>query len=213
MFILGASPVIGKEKAPDFTLVDINGEQFNLSDQVGKVLLLDFFATWCDSCITEIEHLKSLHNKWPEDQLLILSISVDPNSDTVQILQNFTQQNDMVWPVARDTANVADKYGVSLIPHLVLIDAQGYRIQDHIGSTSETTLNSEINSLLFGTENGDSNSDSGTGQTELPFTLIAIIVGLVIVFIVVGLVVARQKLGWSKPSSKPALASMQAIIL
>lgn len=202
MFILGANPVVGKEEAPNFTLVDINGEQFSLSDHLGKVVLLDFFATWCGPCISEIEHLKSLYNKYSPDQLVILSISVDPNSDTVQILQNFAQQYEIAWTVARDTTNVADKYGVSPIPHLVMVDTEGYKIHDHVGLTGETTLRSEIDSLLSGTGNGDSNGDSDTGQTGPPYTLIAIIGGAVIVFLVVGIVVAGRLLGWSEPSKK-----------
>lgn len=202
MFVLGANPVVGKEEAPNFTLVDINGEQFSLSDHLGKVVLLDFFATWCGPCISEIEHLKSLYNKYSPDQLVILSISVDPNSDTVQILQNFAQQYEIAWTVARDTTNVADKYGVSPIPHLVMVDTEGYKIHDHVGLTGETTLRSEIDSLLSGTGNGDSNGDSDTGQTGPPYTLIAIIGGAVIVFLVVAIVVAGRLLGWSEPSKK-----------
>ncbi|MDH5663659.1 MAG: TlpA family protein disulfide reductase [Candidatus Bathyarchaeota archaeon] len=194
--------MVGKEEAPNFTLVDINGEQFSLSDHLGKVVLLDFFATWCGPCISEIEHLKSLYNKYSPDQLVILSISVDPNSDTVQILQNFAQQYEIAWTVARDTTNVADKYGVSPIPHLVMVDTEGYKIHDHVGLTGETTLRSEIDSLLSGTGNGDSNGDSDTGQTGPPYTLIAIIGGAVIVFLVVGIVVAGRLLGWSEPSKK-----------
>ena len=200
VFIFGANPVVGKEKAPNFTLVDINGEQFSLSDHVGKVVLLDFFATWCGPCISEIAHLKSLYNEYSPDHLVILSISVDPNYDTVQILQNFAQQNEMTWMVARDTANVADKYGVSPIPHLVMVDAEGYKRHDHVGLTGEAILRSEIDSLLSGTGNGG-NGDS-SGDSGPPYTLIAIIGGAVIVFLVVGIVVAGQLLGWSEPSKK-----------
>ncbi len=198
----GVNPVVGKTEAPNFTLVDINGEQFSLSDHLGKVVLLDFFATWCSPCISEIEHLKSLYNKYSPDQFVILSISVDPNSDTVQFLQNFAQQNEMAWTVARDTANVADKYGVSAIPHLVIVDAEGYKRHDHVGLTGEATLRSEIDSLLSGTGNGNSGGNSVTGQTGPPYTLIAIIGGAVIVFLVVGIVIARQLLGWSEPAKK-----------
>lgn len=197
----GVNLVVGKEKAPDFTLVDINEEQFSLSDHLGKVVLLDFFATWCGPCKGEIEHLKSLHNEYSLDQLVILSISVDPYYDTVQILRNFAQQYEMEWTVARDTANVADKYGVSPIPHLVLVDGEGYRRHDHIGLTGEATLHSEIDSLLSGDGNDDSNGDSDTGQTCSPYTLIAIIGGIVI-FLVVGLVLAGRVFQWSKPAKK-----------
>jgi len=202
MFALGADPVVGKEKAPDFTLVDINREQFSLSDHRGKVVLLDFFTTMCPPCIIEIEHLKGLYNKYSPDQLVILSISVDPYSDTVQRLQSFAQQNEITWTVARDTANVAYSYGVSPIPHLVIVDAEGYKRHNHIGLTAESTFRSEIDSLLSEIGNGDSNGDPDTGQTEPPYTLIAAIGVGVIVFLVVGVVVARKLLGRSKPAKK-----------
>ena len=202
VFALSADPVAGKEKAQNFTLVDINGKQFSLSDHLGKIVLLDFFTTYCPPCIFEIEHLKGLYNEYSPDQLVILSISVDPYSDTVQILQSFAQQYEMTWTVARDTANVAYRYGVSPIPHLVIVDAEGYKRHNHIGLTAESTFRSEIDSLLSEIENGDSNGDPDTGQTEPPYTLIAAIGVGVIIFLIVGIIVARKLLGQSKPAKK-----------
>lgn len=199
VFVLGADPVVGKEKAPNFTLVDINGEQFSLSDHLGKVVLLDFFTTWCGPCIIEIEHLKGLYDEYSPDQLVILSISVDPYTDTVQILQNFVQQNkEMTWAVARDTDNVAYKYGVSPIPHLIIVDAEGYKRHSHIGLTSESTLGTEIDSLVSEIGNSDPNGDPDTGQTEPPYTLIAAIGVGVIVFLIVVAVVAKKRSGGVK---------------
>jgi thiol-disulfide isomerase/thioredoxin len=202
-FALGADPVVGKEKAPNFTLVDINGNQFSLSDHVGKVVLLDFFTTWCGPCIMELEHLDGLYDNYSPDQFVILSISVDLYSDTTQVLQSFVQQNEeMTWTVARDTDNVAYKYGVSPIPHLVIIDAEGYKRHNHIGLTAESTLRSEIDSLLSEIVNGGSNGDSDTEQTEPPYTIIAAIGAAVIVFLIVGILVARKRLSRSKPAKK-----------
>jgi peroxiredoxin len=201
-FALSANPVVGKEKAPNFTLVDINGKQFSLSDYQGKVVLLDFFTTYCNPCIIEIEHLNVLCDEYLPDQLVILSISVDPYTDTVQVLQSFAQQNEMTWTVASDTTNVAYRYGVSPIPHLVIVDAEGYKRHSHIGLTAESTLRSEIDSLLSEIENGDPKGDPDLGQTEPPYILIVAIGVGVIVFLVVGIIVARKRLGWSKPAKK-----------
>jgi peroxiredoxin len=218
LFALGADPVVGKEKAPNFTLVDINGKQFSLSDHLGKVVLLDLFATWCGPCIFQIEYLKGLYDEYSLDQLVILSISVDPDSDTVQVLHSFAQQNEMTWTVARDTDNIASKYEVSAIPHLVIIDAEGYKRHSHLGLTAESTLSSEIGSLLSEIGTDDSNGDPETEQTEPPeteqteppeteqteppYTLMAAIGVGVIVFLVVGVLVARKRLGRSKRARK-----------
>jgi peroxiredoxin len=200
---LGVDPVVGKEKAPNFTLVEINGEQFSLSDHLGKVVLLDFFTTYCTPCVSEIKHLKGLYDEYSPDQLVILSISVDPYSDTVQDLQSFAQLNEITWTVARDTDNVAYKYGVSPIPHLVMIDSEGYKRHSHIGLTAESTLRLEIDPLVSEIGNSDPNGDNpGTEQTEPPYTIIAAIGVGVIVFLVVVIIVARKRLGGSKSVKK-----------
>jgi len=203
VFALGTNSVVGREEAPNFTLSDINGEHFTLSDYLGKVVLLDFFATWCEPCLAEFEHLKNLHDRYSPEEFAILSISVDPSYDTVQILQDFVEQYEMVWTVARDTSSVSNKYGVFLIPHLAIVDTEGYKMHDHIGLTGEEKLRSEIDSLLSGTENGGSANDSGSGQTWLPYSILVIIGGAVIAFLVVGIFVPKKLLRGSKPSEKP----------
>ncbi|MFQ6065065.1 MAG: peroxiredoxin family protein [Candidatus Bathyarchaeia archaeon] len=72
----GANPVVGKEKAPDFTLIDINGNEFSLSNQLGKVVILSFLAIECYYCRLEMPHLRTLYDKYSPDQLMIISISV-----------------------------------------------------------------------------------------------------------------------------------------
>jgi peroxiredoxin len=201
IFALGADSVVGKEKAADFTLVDINGEQFSLSDHLGKVVILDFFSTYCGPCIIEIEHLRSLYDTYSPDKLVILSISVNPYTDTVQVLQSFAQQYEMTWTVASDTDDVAYKYGVSPIPHLVIVDAEGYKRHSHIGLTAESTLRSEIDPLLSEIGNSDPNGNPDTKQNESYYSFIAALGIGAIVFLVVGILVTR-KLGESKPVKK-----------
>jgi peroxiredoxin len=204
VFSVVVNPVVGKEKAPDFTLADIDGNSLALSYYRGKVVLLDLFGIRCPPCVSEIEHLKSLYNKYSQDQFAIISIGVDPQ-DTNDDLRNFAEQYGMDWTVARDTDQVGDRYGVSAIPTLFIVDTNGYYNNPYVGLTSASTLSLEIDSLLSGAGNGgngDSDGDSGTGQSGPPYTLIAIIGGVVILLVIAGIVVAGQLLGWSESPRK-----------
>jgi len=200
-FVFGVDSGFGKEKAQDFELVDINGKSFSLSEHLGKVVLLDFFATWCGPCIMQIEYLQALHRDYPSEQLVILSISVDIESDSLPKLQLFAQQNQMQWTVARDTDMVGYKYNVSPIPHLVVVDSEGYERYSHIGLTAESTLRSEIEALIPENGNGDS-SDSDVAQTEVGHTLLVVVGVCSIVLLVVGVIAAKKRQEKSKRIKK-----------
>ena len=151
--------------APDFTLTDIDGNVFSLSDYRGKVVLLDFFGTWCPACIQEIPHLKSLHEEFGE-KLVIISISPEEE----EVLRDFRDEYGIGWTIAKDTANVFDAYGIYAIPTLVIIDQEGYIRYTHVGLTDESILRSEIENLLPKTIYVDDDNTSGPwdGTKEHP---------------------------------------------
>jgi len=145
--------VIAQEIAPDFTLTDIDGVEFSLSDHRGKVVLLDFFSLRCGPCIDEIPHLKAVHEEFGED-LIIISISIDPYYDTVEKLQQFRQEHEIGWIVARDTIGIYGQYDVQLLPTLAIIDQEGYIQHRHVyPDTGESVLSEEIYEIIpeFGT--------------------------------------------------------------
>jgi peroxiredoxin/cytochrome c biogenesis protein CcdA len=155
--------------APDFTLTDIDDIEFSLRDYRGKPVLLDFFATLCSGCRAEIPHLKALHEEFSED-LIIISISIDPYSDTVENLRQFRQEYELDWIIARDTEGVNWNYGVTSIPAIVIISQEGYVKQRYTGLTDESVLREEILAIGPGTIEGEGLS---LGFSWLMFVLAA----------------------------------------
>lgn len=133
--------------APAFTLSDLRGETLSLSGFKGKIVVIEFMATWCPSCREEIEHLRGLYEKHPTDVAIIM-ISIDLQFDTNETLQQFVGDHDITWFVARDTANANRDYGVTVIPTLVIIDKNGYIRARFEGTTTTSTLSREIDKLL-----------------------------------------------------------------
>jgi len=138
----------GQNQAPDFTLNDLNGTRFSLSDFRGRIVLLDFFATWCPPCIQEIYHLKTLIKNFPNSTLVVVSISLDlPNVDD-SVIRSFVRDNGIAWTVARDTGGVANKYEVFDIPTLLFVDQEGKMRSRFIGLTESDVLQSKIQLMI-----------------------------------------------------------------
>jgi len=150
--------VIAQDIASDFSLTDIDGVEFSLSDYRGKVVMLDFFATNCLPCVAEIPHLKVVHEEFGQD-LVTISISVRPSLDSIEKLQQFRQEHEIDWIVARDTAGLLKIY-VFAIPTIVIIDQLGYIRYVHSGGlTAASTLSQEIGYVISPVLIGDINGD------------------------------------------------------
>jgi thiol-disulfide isomerase/thioredoxin len=135
--------------APDFALTDLDGITFRLSDFKGKVVVLDFMATWCGPCKQQIPHLRTIWEKY-RDGVIIISIDVDL-SEPEDVLRSYRQNYPYAtWIWAKDTAEqrVAVAYGVRAIPTIVVIDQEGHIRFLHVGLTDSSTLAREIDELL-----------------------------------------------------------------
>jgi len=145
------NPVIGQEKAPDFTLFDINGKEFSLSEYQGRVVLIDLFRInpSCPPCIYEIPHLKAVYNKYSESDVIIMSISVSSLDTDDTLRSDFVEEYGIPWIVACGGTQIASKYSVSAVPTLVIVDAEGNIKYRHEGVTEESTLISEIDSFFI----------------------------------------------------------------
>lgn len=132
--------------APDFTLPILEGGQLRLSAYRGKVVLLDFWATWCVPCREETPHFVELQNNYGEHGLQIIGVSMD---DSPEAVRPFYQQFHMNYPVVMGSAEVGSAYGgVFGLPIAFLIDRQGRIYSKHMGATDAAVFEKEINALL-----------------------------------------------------------------
>ena len=130
--------------APEFSLKDLRGQTISLVDYRGKVLLLNFWATWCQPCRHEIPEFIQLQNTNPN--LQIVGISLDDSEEPVHTFYN---QFKMNYPVAVGDAGLARRYGGILgLPVTFLIDCGGRISVRHIGEVQIPEVTEEITSLL-----------------------------------------------------------------
>ncbi|MCD6108767.1 MAG: TlpA family protein disulfide reductase [Thermoplasmata archaeon] len=129
----------------DFTLKDINGKTFNLSDFLGKVILLNFMTTDCPYCSLEMRELEKVRETTGDD-VIIISIDAD-KSDTNREIKNTYSKYINKWIFALDTykEDVSDKYMVYGVPKNVIINTQGKVSYSNPGLTSKDILLNEIN--------------------------------------------------------------------
>ncbi|GAB6283636.1 MAG: hypothetical protein STSR0008_24210 [Ignavibacterium sp.] len=133
-------------KAPDFSLVDINGKTVKLSDHKNKVVMLDFWATWCPPCRKGIPDLVKLQKKY-KDQLVIIGISLD--TDTKKDVVPFAKNYGINYPVVYGNQEVVNNYGgIEAIPTSFIIDKKGNIVQSFVGLMSISTYEEIIQNLL-----------------------------------------------------------------
>lgn len=132
--------------APDFSLPDLQGHQLDLSAYRGKVVLLDFWATWCDPCREEIPHFVDLQNKYKDRGLQVIGISMDDGPEPVR---DFYQRFKMNYPVVMGNAKIGEVYGGILgLPIAFLVGRDGRIYARHIGATDIAVFEKQIVSLL-----------------------------------------------------------------
>jgi len=130
--------------APEFSLQDLAGQTVTLANYRGKVVLLNFWATWCEPCRQEIPALVQLQSN--HRHLQILGISLDDSAEPVRTFKNEFKIN---YPVAIGDAALATKYGGILgLPVSFVIDCDGRVSSRRIGEANIPEITGEINSLL-----------------------------------------------------------------
>jgi len=153
------------EMAPPFLLRDINGKIVSTADWKGKVVILNFWATWCPPCREEIPELVQLQAKY-KDKLLVIGASED--EDGPQKVQQFVQRFGMNYPVVMATKELIDNYGgVPALPTSFLIDPQGRVVQRHTGLYEYEVYEREVRALAGLRFDGRIETFADTGQIFL----------------------------------------------
>ena len=124
-------PHIGK-LAPNFELQNLIGKKVNLSEFRGKVVLLNFWATWCTTCTAELPALEKLHSAFEDQGFLVLTVSLDGRPDPVRA---FLKKKGLSLIVLMDTEKEAsfDLYAVMALPVSFLIDRDGLIVEKYLG--------------------------------------------------------------------------------
>src|SRR5580693_7905289 len=118
------TPADSRKAAPDFTLPDSKGAPVRLSGYKGRVVLLDFWATWCGGCKVEIPWYMEFQNKYRDRGLIVIGVSMD--EDGWKSVQPFLEEHKLNYSVVIGNPDVAKLYGgVSSMPMTLLIDRQG----------------------------------------------------------------------------------------
>jgi len=112
---------------PDFTVYDIDGNEVHLTDFIGKPIVLNFWASWCGPCKSEMPDFNEVCQELGEEIQFLMVNMTDGSRETVETASEFVAQQGYTFPVFYDTAqNAAMVYGVYSLPTTLFIDAEGY---------------------------------------------------------------------------------------
>jgi thiol-disulfide isomerase/thioredoxin len=155
--LFASQPELARKRvAPDFHVVALDGKTISMQSLTGKVVLIDFWATWCGPCKQALPHLKEIAQKFEGQPLVVISISLDADEPT---WKNFVAHNGMTWAQYRDggfDGPIATSFAVKAIPTTFTIDADGFLQDQQVG---DGNIEEKLKKLIAKA------SEAGNGKT------------------------------------------------
>lgn len=144
-----AMPQKGKP-APPLKVVTTSGQKVTLANYRGYVLVLEFFATWCEGCKDSLPHLINYNKQYGKQGLQILGLNPGVRGDTLDVVRQFMREKQINFPVALVDDDLLIDYGISPIPAIFIIDKNGVLVQKYVGFNPEIKkeMDATIRSLL-----------------------------------------------------------------
>ncbi|GIV61178.1 MAG: hypothetical protein KatS3mg044_0044 [Rhodothermaceae bacterium] len=135
------------QTAPDFTLPTLDGQTFRLADHRGKVVLLNFWATWCGPCVIETPELVALYNDLKDRGLVVVGISLD--EEGFEVVKPFAEEFNVTYPMVVDDGAVAEAYGgIYGLPTTFVLDKEGRIQQRFIGIFPTEEMRPKLEEML-----------------------------------------------------------------
>jgi thiol-disulfide isomerase/thioredoxin len=156
--LFAAQPELARKRvAPDFHVVALDGKTISMQSLTGKVVLIDFWATWCGPCKQALPHLKEIAQTFEGQPLVVISISLDADEPS---WKNFVAHNGMTWAQYRDggfDGPIATSFAVKAIPTTFTIDADGFLQDQQVG---DGNIEEKLKKLIAKA------SEAGSAKTE-----------------------------------------------
>lgn len=145
-------PAIQRKPAQDFALKDSTGKQFTLKDYRGKLLLLDFWATWCHGCKQEMPWFADFDRKYRDSGLAVVGVSMD--DDGWKVVSPFIKSTGVPYQIVLGDEKTAKSYEIENMPDTFLIDREGRVAAAYRGMVDRENLEANIRSVLNGQKCG-----------------------------------------------------------
>jgi peroxiredoxin len=146
LLALAACSDTGSRAAPPLSLPGLDGKTVRLEDQRGRVVLVNFWATWCDSCREELPALSALDARLKGRPFALLSVSVD--DDAAKVVPPFAKRHGVTYPVLAADARVLSRWGVSGLPATFLVRPDGSIEKRWLGPIDASSVENDILALL-----------------------------------------------------------------